>query len=134
MFWLSSFNVALSEDMSKLMGAFFGGHTRFLDMFILKYMTSLRLNCTVFLVLLCLPFTVYYYPMWSKYGNVISARSPTACVCGVPDMMYPISNRSLVTPSFQLSVDASADTASCFHVAVAQVTVYSFAMHVVVTS
>ncbi len=37
-----------------------------------------------------------------------------------------------MTPSFQLSVDLSADAASHFHAAVTQVTVYSFAMHVVV--
>ncbi len=54
---------------------------------------------------------------------MINARSPTACVCDVPDMMYPILDRSLVTPSFQLGVDASADTVSCFHVSVTQVTV-----------
>jgi hypothetical protein len=34
-----------------------------------------------------------------------------------------------VPPSFQLSIDSSADAASCFHATVTQVTVYSFAMH-----
>ncbi len=54
-FQLSIFNVVLSA----------GRHTRFLDVFVLNNMTSLNLNCTVCLVLLCLPFTVYN-PMWSK--------------------------------------------------------------------
>jgi hypothetical protein len=65
LFWLSSFNVVLSADMSKVMVAFFVSHTRFPDVFILNNVASLSLNCTFYLVLLCLPFTVYY-PMQSK--------------------------------------------------------------------
>ena len=35
------------------------------------------------------------FPDAEQIIKMINARSPTACVCGVPDLLYPISRRSL---------------------------------------